>query len=194
MLRFSIRLKGERRAAVLLGVLFLASLLHGSVAALQRPAAAVAPDAASALGSPGWHFYLTEANYHANQVLTACGAGYHMASLWEMLDVSNLTYDASHPAAYTKADSGFGPPSGWWGWVRTGQEGSSANVAGTGNCLAWTSTAGASYGSAVRLSSSWETAPGDISTWDAGAFSCNLLGPVWCVGSGLPTYLPAVMK
>ncbi|HHO47724.1 MAG TPA: hypothetical protein ENN06_04615 [Desulfobacteraceae bacterium] len=58
-------------------------------------------------------FYLTAANYHTNEALTACGAGYHMASLWEILNVTNLVYEYDNPAAYTKADSGYGPPSNW---------------------------------------------------------------------------------
>ena len=35
-------------------------------------------------------FYLTRTTHVGNQVLTACAAGYHMASLWEILDPSNL--------------------------------------------------------------------------------------------------------
>ena len=127
------------------------------------------------------NFYLTDANYATDKALTACASGYHMASLWEILDVSNLTYDYNHPAAHTKTDSGSGPPSSWYGWARTGWNSSTSATAGTGNCSTWTSTSGANSTVAVRLSRTWETAPGDIFTWDATSYACTFTGPVWCV-------------
>jgi hypothetical protein len=127
------------------------------------------------------HFYLTNSSYSTIQTLNACASGYHMASLWEILDVSNLIYDMDHPAAHTKADSGYGPPSGWYGWVRTGGASSNSSTTGTGNCLNWSSTASDVYGVAIRLAFEWEAAPGDISTWDATSFACSFYGPVWCV-------------
>jgi hypothetical protein len=129
----------------------------------------------------GRHFYLTNAYYATNTVLTACASGYHMASLWEILVVSNLTYDYTHPAAKTKSDSGYGPPSSWNGWVRTGWDSSGSNTTGTGNCLNWTSISDTDYGVSVQLSANWKTAPGDIFTWWANSYSCNYVGPVWCV-------------
>jgi hypothetical protein len=127
------------------------------------------------------HAYLTKTNYATNQALAACASGYHMASLWELYDVSNLIYDYGHPAAYTKADSGHGPPSYWYGWARTGYDSSSSSTAGTGNCNNWSSISSTVYGVSVRLSRMWETAPGDIGPWDATSFTCNFTGPVWCV-------------
>lgn len=137
--------------------------------------------AAVAASGGGGSFYLTDANYTTDQPLTACASGYHMASLWEILDVSNATYAYSHPAAHVKTDSGNGPPSGWYGWVRTGWASSDSSTTGTGNCLNWSSIDLSDYGVAVRLATAWETAPGDISTWDATSFTCNFNGPVWCV-------------
>ena len=131
-------------------------------------------------GGAGRLVYLTDANYYPDQALTACAAGYHMASLWEILDVSNIVYAYNHPAAHTKADSGNGPPSFWNGWVRTGNASSNSDVTGTGNCLAWTSRSASDYGVSVRLSRTWVTAPGDIFTWDATTFACSFTGPVWC--------------
>ena len=148
----------------------------------------------SALSGAGRHFYLTNASYTPNAALTACASGYHMASLWEILDVSNLTYDYGHPAAYTKPDSGYGPPSNWYGWVRTGGSSSNSSVAGSGNCLNWSSNSGIDFGVAVRLSNTWETAPGDISTWDANSFTCTTTAPVWCVGNFNTIFLPLIMK
>jgi hypothetical protein len=141
---------------------------------------ATAPGAIAATGA-GRRFYLTSANYATNRVLTACGVGYHTASLWEILDVSNLVYEYNNPAAYRKADSGLGPPSYWYGWVRTGWDSSGDATTGTGNCNNWTSTSATVHGVSVRLSRTWETAPGDIFTWDASSFTCSYTGPVWCV-------------
>lgn len=143
---------------------------------------------------PRRHSYITSANYETNHVLTACAAGYHMASLWEILDVSNLVYDYDHPAAKRQADSGFGPPSYWYGWVRTGYGSSDSGTTGTGNCHAWTSASSADHGVAIKLSNMWETAPGDILTWDATSFTCDYIGPVWCVVDIGAVYLPLVMR
>jgi hypothetical protein len=135
----------------------------------------------SAQSGSGSSFYLTDANFATDNALTACASGYHMASLWEILDVSNLVYAYNHPDAHVKVDSGNGPPSGWYGWVRTGWFSSGSTTAGTGNCLNWTSTSSANSAASVRLATAWETAPGDISTWDATSFTCNFSGPVWCM-------------
>jgi hypothetical protein len=127
------------------------------------------------------HVYLTDLNYHTDEALWACGAGYHMASLWEILDTTTWVYDYDHPEAHVMADSGYGPPSYWNGWARTGYSSSNSSTTGTGNCWAWTSRLSADYGVSVRLSRTWETAPGDIATWDATSFDCSYTGPVWCV-------------
>ncbi len=140
------------------------------------------------------HVYLTKNSYNTNQVRTACASGYHTASLWELYDVSNLIYDYSHPAAYTKADSGYGPPAYWYGWVRTGYDSSSSSTIGTGNCTNWTSTSNTVYGVSVRLSRTWETAPGDIGPWDATSLTCDYTGPVWCVGNFSTVYLPLILR
>jgi hypothetical protein len=147
----------------------------------SEPAAAPEAPAAVAASGAGRHFYLTDVSYRTDQLLTACAAGYHMASLWEILDVSNLVYDYNHPAAHRKADSGYGPPSYWHGWVRTGWASSGSATTGEGNCSNWSSTSSTLHGVSVRLSRAWETAPGDISTWDANTFTCSIAGPVWCV-------------
>jgi hypothetical protein len=132
--------------------------------------------------------------YPATNVLSACASGYHMASLWEILDVSNLTYDHDHPAAYTQDDSGYGPPSAWLGWVRTGYSSSGTDTAGTGNCLAWSDATASNYGSAAMLSNAWEATPGDIFSWDTASFSCASIGPVWCAGDFQTMYLPLILR
>ena len=67
-------------------------------------------------------------------------------------------------------------------------------VTGTGNRLAWTSRSASDYGVTVRLSRTWVTAPGDIFVWDATSWTCNAVGPVWCIGDFYRTYLPAVLR
>ncbi len=126
-------------------------------------------------------FYITSSNFSGSQPKTACSAGYHMASIWEILDVSNLVYAYDHPAAYTKGDSSFGPPSSWYGWVRTGYNNSTVNTAGLANCNGWTSNTAGEYGSIIRLAHDWVTAPGEIGTWDTSTWSCGGTAPVWCI-------------
>jgi hypothetical protein len=202
MIVIRLHIHREWRAAVLLICLLSVLPLSGSVSAVADAGSRSAPNpAVPAIVPAAWipsgagrHFYLTDVSYRTDQVLTACAAGYHMASLWEILDVSNLVYDYNHPAAHRKADSGYGPPSYWHGWVRTGWASSGSATTGEGNCSNWSSTSSTLHGVSVRLSRAWETAPGDISAWDANTFTCSIAGPVWCVGYFHTVYLPIVVR
>jgi hypothetical protein len=60
-------------------------------------------------GRPG-NFYLTKTTHNGGQALTACAAGYHMASIWEIHDPSSLRYSTVY--GFTEDDSGLGPPHG----------------------------------------------------------------------------------
>jgi len=176
----------------LLAVVLAALLLSGPATGVERPAT-IQSSAETAVRA-GRYYYLTDADVASDAALAACAPGYRMASLWEIVDPSNLTYAYDHPDAHTKADSGQGPPSEWFGRVRTGGPSSVANNAGTGNCAAWTSVDGGDYGSFVRLTRAWEAPPGEIGgIWDAHAFGCNLDGPVWCVADFHALYLPTIM-
>jgi hypothetical protein len=135
----------------------------------------------TATGQGTRHVYATEYNFYPDEALAACGPGYHMASLWEILDTSNWVYDYDHPAAHVQDDSGRGPPSRWYGWIRTGYWSSGDTAPGTGNCLAWSSRSDNEHGTLVRLSGTWETEPGEILTWDAYSIHCDSIAPVWCV-------------
>lgn len=126
-------------------------------------------------------FYLTNTDYSPSTALTACATGYHMASIWELMNISALTYHSAHPSAHNKADDGYGPPSHWYGWVRTGWDSSANSTAGSGNCLNWTSSSNTDYGVSVRLSNAWATPLGSIGPWEATSFTCDMVGPVWCV-------------
>ena len=125
-------------------------------------------------------FYLTQNSHNGSEALSACGEGYHMASLWEIFDPSNLKYDTA--LGLTTADSGLGPPN-TAGWIRTGNvTPETGNVAGTGNCNAWMSADEDDFGTEVRLPVFWNfTGATDITPWDAAVIRCNAHIHVWCV-------------
>jgi len=132
----------------------------------------------TANAGPVRKYYLTTTQVNGNQTLPACANGYHMASLWEILDTSNLKYNTN--LGLTADDSGFGPPNNVEGWIRTG--GTSVNFAGvTGvdNCNAWTTTSGT--GTTLFLPNIWTGSAKEISPWSGGVLSCNQLRPVWCM-------------
>jgi len=155
--------------AVTLGVtvsLLAASLLTGQ--------------SASAVDKKGPRaFYLTTTEHTGDHALTACAAGFHMASLWEIRDPSNLTYDAT--LGHTAPDSGSGPPSDigpdTLGWVRTGM------ASGNHNCNTWMSAA--TGGTVVGLppGESWElpVPTTSIRPWFAVSEACSTPKRVWCV-------------
>jgi hypothetical protein len=127
-------------------------------------------------------FYITQTEVTGGQALTACADGYHMASLWEIFEVSNLRYDTT--LGFTQADSGFGPPARFSGWIRTGVSSfGTTGIAGVDNCLAWTSSNNSDLGTVVLLNSFWNntTLITPISPWFAGNSSCGSDFPVWCV-------------
>ncbi len=193
MIRLNVPFRAGWRQVCLLLVMLLSSSFSASTAAIDGSAAEQA--AMTRVTRGGRHFYLTNASYPSSQALAACATGYHMASFWEIIDPSALTYDFNHPAAHTKADSGQGPPSGWYGRVRTGTDNSTSSTAGIGNCSTWTSTAATDSGVFVRLSRSWEAPPTEIGgVWDVTVFACNVTGPVWCTGEFHLVYLPLVNR
>ena len=123
-------------------------------------------------------FYLTTLTVQGNQALTACADGFHMASLFEIFDVSDLRYDTT--LGQTADDSGFGPRTGNLGWIRTGfASNNQDDLAGIGNCLVWTSTNG--NGTVAQLANLWDAPGSIISQWEASSVLCNSLNQVWCV-------------
>jgi len=63
---------------------------------------------ASGAEAGGRKFYLTRGVFSGADALKACAKGYHMASLWEIFDVSTLRYNDKLGA--TSDDSGSGRP------------------------------------------------------------------------------------
>ncbi len=128
-------------------------------------------------------FYLTPLPYDGSQALNACAAGYHMASMWEIVDPSNLRYETT--LGLMREDSGFGPPQVFGGWVRTGGlPRGTVNIIGGANCRAYTSNTPGELGTSVSLPLSWAAQPDSspIKPWSAVAAGCDAQGVrVWCV-------------
>jgi hypothetical protein len=129
-------------------------------------------------------FYLTNTEHTGALAPTACAPGFHMASLWEIFDTSNLKYDTT--LGHTRDDSGGGPPTagGAHGWIRTGSfsEGNSGS-AGLDNCSAWMTSSSTQNGTAAALTFIW-TVPavtGGVMPWRGIVLSCDSTEKVWCV-------------
>jgi hypothetical protein len=139
-------------------------------------------------------YYLTLSGYNGATAKSACGPGYHMASLWEILDTTRLRYNTT--LGYTQDDSGQGPPA-YSGWIRTGYNNNSGGSPGNSNCFGWTTSSASFVGSSALLESDWIcSGGGDIHVWSSGTFSCSSDLKVWCVAdrAGFPIYLPLVLR
>lgn len=125
-------------------------------------------------------YYLTTTLHDGNEALTACAAGYHMASLWEIHDPTSLRYETA--LGFTRGDSGAGPPTRTFGWVRTGGDADESGLPGTSNCNAWTSENPFGEGTAVALPRIWRLTDGPvISPWTSVGELCVEPLRVWCV-------------
>ena len=120
-------------AAIVIALLFIAGM--GYFAFGMNSVSASSSQAINA-GTTGLRqFYIstdTKVVDGANAT-SACADGYHMASLWEIYDTSNLEYNTT--LGITQQDSGQGPP-GNYGWVRTGWGADTSTTAGQANCNA----------------------------------------------------------
>ena len=188
--RVRLQVRYRRRTDLVLTALALAAVLAGLMGTLLwSPEQAVASPTQTANTIP-LHFYLTPDSHQGDQVLTACASGYHMASLWEIVDTSNLRYNTSLGA--TRPDSGHGPPAAG-GWIRTGYDNGAGGAPGTSNCDAWTSNSGSAVGTNSFLPDYWTTGVEDIMGWGIGTAVCSLELPVWCVGVST-VYLPLILR
>jgi hypothetical protein len=124
-------------------------------------------------------FYLTQDEFQGNQALTACAEDYHMATLWEIYDFSNLKYDRT--LGLIGEDSEAGPPP-TAGWIRTaGASYGDTFQPGADNCLLWTTSDSSKRGSIVHLFNNWASEPSYISPWRSDSIPCSFDLPVWCV-------------
>jgi hypothetical protein len=132
-------------------------------------------------------FYLTqEASFGPLQVLSACAPGFHMASIYELIDPSLLEYDPLLGDA--RESSPTGPIAGNSGWIRSG-----GSTSTTVNCSAWTSNSSAHTGTVAVLAggvTGMNGAATHASPWSV--FTTGVCGPsgiggdgslnhVWCV-------------
>ncbi len=135
-------------------------------------------------------FYLTTGNFPGDHQANVCTVGFHMASLWEILDPSSLTYDTE--LGHTRADSGEGPPSpsvnleflptSATGWVRTGSLSDAVSgQPGQTNCSAWSTASSGAEGSTAALRPEWTDSPIRISPWVTESRTCNSSIRAWCV-------------
>jgi hypothetical protein len=178
------------RGLVALLIVGLLALAFVGYLALGQKRASASQAAAPAAPSGGLRkYYRTATSYLPTEAITACATGYHFASLWELLDPSNLEYAGELPdASAIEDDMGEGPPTGGpyprHGWVRTGHNDDVSAVAGQANCNTWDSTSDTEYGTSAGLTLDWLSATSykaDISVWDVGILSCDTSYGVWCV-------------
>ncbi len=96
----------------------------------------------------------------------------------------------------TREDSGQGPPTDYFGWVRTGNGSSIDSTPGTGNCAAWTSSGSGEWGTMAELPNQWTAGLEDIHVWDVNVSQCINTMYVWCVADDVsaPVYLPIILK
>ncbi len=138
----------------------------------------LADDCGGGICSERRRFYITKDGFQGSAALSACAGGFHMASLWEIHDPSNLRYDTTR--GFTEADSGSGPPFRN-GWIRTGSQ-SNASIMCESlncNCSAWTSNEGSGTVGGVGFGL---REPGlHASPWSAFDAPCTSTRKVWCV-------------
>ena len=135
--------------------------------------------AAGAADSRRWFYLTPDVVENGANALTACDAGFHMASIYEILDVSNLRYDTYR--GHTTDDSGQGPPAGFGGWVRTGTSSYTGAVLGRANCNAWTSSSASHSGTWANLADTWVPPTIEPTNWQGMLLPCDAPSLVWCV-------------
>lgn len=178
------------------------SVLLGAAGALELTDAGIRfPDGTvqttAAVSDSRRAFYLTPSTFRGYPYDTpgprdACTQGFHMASLWEIQDVSTLRYATDSEGGFDvlrKGDSGQGPPSDAYGWIRTGYASDRLTaVEGKPNCEAWMMSHGEpGFGTTAALQARWDAATGTgdpaamIAPWDSAPGFCVGLTHVWCV-------------
>jgi hypothetical protein len=167
----------KRVKEIVLTATLSALLLALAAMVINQRGNAAAPAKSTA---PVRGYYLTPGTFDGSHALSACVPGYHMASIYEVHEPSNLRYDTN--LGVNEDDSGLGPPSLHTGWMRTGFNALFNTGAGFDNCRAWTSNSSGDNGTNVYLeldfigSSGVTTAP-----WLGQSSLCSRALQVWCV-------------
>jgi len=194
--RMTVRIRCDRSSRLALPVMGCLVLLVCSTALVlcQPPAVASGPHAALAALIGPRRYYLTQlALPTGGDAAEACADWYHMASLWEILDTSNLRYNTT--LGLVSDDSGQGPPTAVAGWVRTGYGLDWSQVPGEGNCRSWASGDAGDYGTYAELPSNWTGGSADVHVWAVSTGGCDEALRVWCVQDPITAiYLPLVVK
>jgi len=137
-------------------------------------------------------YYLSTATATGLHATETCLAGFHMASLFEILDPTVLRY-AHGPSAQSGPDAGQGPPAAFGGWIRTGWFQASTDYAPSGqpNCNAWASETASHWGTYVSLTDVFDRYTGDdggpddnvlrLGPWIGSVSGCDIARRVWCV-------------
>jgi hypothetical protein len=168
----------SRGLAVTLAV-FLATVIWAGYLFLRPPQAAASnPQEVEASLGPR-QYYLSKTSRNGSAPDGACASGYHMASFWEIVEPASLKYNTT--LGLLQSDSGFGPPTGIWGWVQTGNVSFGAeSTPGKGNCSTWSSSNSAYCGTTVALPTNWTVSTG-FYIWDVTTIECNAYRYTWCV-------------
>ena len=119
-------------------------------------------------------FYRTAQSFPGAGALGACTAGFHMASFWELNDLSALEY-ATALGGLSSGDAGRGAPNDP-GWVRTG----SPTGSGNNHCDLWTSSTGTGKIATLVEHSSASQATA-VTPWGLSTTPCSSSLRVWCV-------------
>lgn len=128
-------------------------------------------------------YYLTESEHTGATALTACTAGYHMASVWEIDTLSNLEYAAVPARGVSstpdRGDQGSGPPFKS-GWIRTGHvPGATGVPTSLSNCLAYSTNSG--FGTLALPRPRVSSTDVNVGSWFLEQRDCSLTESVWCV-------------
>lgn len=180
VIEININLTHELAAAavvVLFGFVLASYLLFG-----QGEAAASDGQEAAADSFGLRQYYITRGTYDGADADEACANGYHFASLWEILDPSNLRYNSS--LGLLQKDNGSGPPTIVEGWVRTGYDsGAGASSPGIENCDVWESNSSSDNGTLAGLVGEWAAGYEELNVWDVAVTHCGESEHVhvWCV-------------
>jgi hypothetical protein len=177
-----IDIKLSRGLVVVLSCLLVLAALLTFLTLTGGSASASETEAAEPASTGIRQYYLTDtlSAVQGDDVLNACAASYHTASLWEIADPSNQKYNTE--LGLTGDDGGQGPPTNNYGWVRTGFGSSTSSVPGQANCAIWASNGSSDYGTVVLLPHSWTAGLDDVGVWETGVRQCSQFARVWCIG------------
>jgi hypothetical protein len=118
-------------------------------------------------------YYLTKSSVIGTEFLSMCASGFHMAQILEIETTTLLRYNSL--LGQTSPDSGFGPPFGYAGWVRSGAPGPGWT------CDAWQSNSPSATGTrAILAYPGNEAGRAMFGHWAIDHPSCNTRLPVWC--------------